>query len=158
MDTPIQKGDIIVRNRAGNSNIEPTSDWKGQLSHGAIVTNVYGTKVTTIGGNEGNTVKSQALDILDTNGKLKLLKGNGSYFAILRPNNPQDAQKIVTKAQNEFQRVSERTEQNPLIAGRLQAYWKAVGINTPDPGVSLDGSTWDEELEKAIRNSGYTPI
>lgn len=158
INTPIQKGDIIVRNRAGNSNIEPTSDWKGQLSHGAIVTNVYGTKVTTIGGNEGNTVKSQALDILDTNGKLKLLKGNGSYFAILRPNNPQDAQKIVTKAQNEFQRVSERTEQNPLIAGRLQAYWKAVGINTPDPGVSLDGSTWDEELEKAIRNSGYTPI
>ena len=98
------------------------------------------------------------MDILDNNGKLKLLKGNGSYFAILRPNNPQDAQKIVTKAQNEFQRVSERTEQNPLIAGRLQAYWKAVGINTPDPGVSLDGSTWDEELEKAIRNSGYTPI
>ena len=146
-NTPLEIGDIIIQNRSSDgvmNNLTFNSPvWKGS-THGDIVTEIdvssfSGGKVTTIGGNIGNTVKKKTRLITQT----KLLKNRGNFFTILRLNyGPKNADgtfklahNIAGQAKKEDLFFAGRNELEFGVKDRLYAYYKS----TPELMNGVDG-------------------
>lgn len=120
--TTLQPGDIVIRNRNGNSLAFYSNPWTGD-SHGDIVVSINGNSAVVIGGNVSNKVASTNLTL--SNGTL----GSPNYFVILRP--PQiSTSNIVNAANTEYKlwKLNNWTEQTPAAHATLVAYYKIVGI------------------------------
>jgi hypothetical protein len=154
--TPLQVGDIVVKNRNKNTLTYNSSIWEGS-SHGDIVTTVGGSQVydpltqtysTTspgfnqnfaeiIGGNVGNTVKKKKLSLTDTG----LIKNPRKYFVVLRNNNPGLGANIagIAKQEDLFWGGRNELDMNQELRLRLQAYYKS----TPELVDSVPTSVYD---------------
>tara|TARA_R110002012_G_scaffold77612_3_gene196877 strand:- start:1337 stop:4624 length:3288 start_codon:yes stop_codon:yes gene_type:complete len=154
--TPLQVGDIVVKNRNKNTLTYNSSIWEGS-SHGDIVTTVGGSQVydpltrtysTTspgfnqnfaeiIGGNVGNTVKKKKLSLTDSG----LIKNPRKYFVVLRNNNPGLGANIagIAKQEDLFWGGRNELDMNQELRLRLQAYYKS----TPELRDSVPNSVYD---------------
>tara|TARA_R110002012_G_scaffold260740_1_gene442464 strand:- start:1162 stop:4803 length:3642 start_codon:yes stop_codon:yes gene_type:complete len=144
-------GDIMVYNRDNNTNVFTGGNWSG-ATHGDIVTEVTGTAgnftYKAIGGNLSDTSKFSTIAKSETYTTAKLnAKASNKLFVVLRPGN-NDAQKIAdaAKAEKEFWAGRKETVANdqPLesnkLYDRMTAYWKLVGITSPQWGQDPDPS------------------
>jgi hypothetical protein len=138
--TKLQPGDIIVNNRSGNKQKFGQDSYSG-FSHGDIVTKIDGDKVYAIGGNvDPDNVNPDTPDTVAERSKsLKdgILADSG-YFVVLRPKNPQIAQKAVEVATNEKQlwETNKWNEHADTSQSRLQTYYQSGKLGIP--GVAPD--------------------
>jgi len=139
--TSIKFGDIIVSNRCSfDSNNNPTSPYgKNKFNspsynaptHGDIITSIQGSKAIGVGGNLTDKVKTQSYPIL--NGKVTKLATNATLgengaFVILRYNDSEKINKLVTTALGELQYWGSNINDqnlNDRTARRLYAYYVA---------------------------------
>lgn len=128
--TKLERGDIILKNRAGNIMKYSSRTWTG-YSHGDIVNNVSNTTASVIGGNLSNTVKAENISLVD--GKLvNTNKGtNGSYFVVIRPLQADDARKIANEVSKQFDLIKSRVETDKSIASILDSYYKSANLTPP---------------------------
>lgn len=170
--TKIQPGDIIVNNRSGNKQKFGQDSYYG-FSHGDIVTKIDGDKVYSIGGNvDPDNVDSDTPDTVAERSKsLKngILADTG-YFVVLRPKNPQIAQRAVEVATNEKQlwETNKWNEHADTSQARLQTYYQSGKLGMPgvkpDDGkpaaavqAQADGQPMSAE-EYAKLNNGRPPL
>jgi hypothetical protein len=120
--TVLKPGDIIVKNRNGNSLTFSTKNWSGD-SHGDIVVSVTNTTAQAIGGNVSDTVYKSNIGLTD--GKL----GRSDYFVVLRSKTY--ANSLVAAANKEYQlwKSGNWTEQSTAALSTLAKYYKIIGIN-----------------------------
>lgn len=124
--TPLQRGDIIIKNRGGNTLTFDTPRWAGS-SHGDVVTSANGFGVEVIGGNVSDTVKKKTIS---TTNNVVNETGPRSFFAVLRP--PQQfANNIAAIAEREEQVWSSNawTETTPEAFENINEYYKAGRLN-----------------------------
>lgn len=128
--TPVQVGDIVVKNRAGSTLTFSTSTWSG-ASHGDIVVQVQANQAKVIGGNLGDTSLKQNVTlnnfILANNNR----GTNESYFVVLRPDSSDDAQAVAYAAEQEFAKFGQRNELDPSVAPLLTSYYEEGKGNPP---------------------------
>lgn len=118
----IKVGDLIVRNRNGNTLTFDSATWSGD-SHGDIIINVSGNTATGIGGNVSNAVSKTSIGLV--NGRL----GRSDYFVILRPSS--NVSNIVDTAVAEYRSWSTNQwkELTPAALPSLTKYYQTVKIN-----------------------------
>jgi hypothetical protein len=133
--TKLQPGDIIVNNRSGNKQKFGQSSYSG-FSHGDIVTKLEGDKVYAIGGNvDPDDVNPDTPDTVAE--RAKSLKdgvlADSGYFVVLRPKDPQVAQRAVELATNEKQlwEGNKWNEHADTSQSRLQTYYQAGKLGIP---------------------------
>jgi hypothetical protein len=133
--TKLQPGDIIVNNRSGNKQKFGQSSYSG-FSHGDIVTKLEGDKVYAIGGNvDPDDVNPDTPDTVAE--RAKSLKdgvlADSGYFVVLRPKDPQVAQRAVELATNEKQlwESNKWNEHADTSQSRLQTYYQAGKLGIP---------------------------
>ena len=120
--TVIQRGDIVIKNRNGNSLSFLSTTWTGE-SHGDIVVEINGNTAVGISGNLSNTVRRSNITLVD--GRL----AERDYFVVLRP--PKSSvTTIVNVASVEYKLWSSNnwTESTQAAFNTLAAYYKTVGI------------------------------
>jgi hypothetical protein len=123
----LQPGDIVIKNRGGNS-LSYGGSWTG-ASHGDIVTSVTGGQARTVGGNVGNTVN--VTNVNTNNGVIT----SSNYFAVLRPPTG-DAAKIAANAEQEYSKWSTNNwkENSPEALNTISSYYAAGNLPTPAGG------------------------
>lgn len=119
----IQPGDIIIRNRDGNTLTFDSVTWDG-YSHGDIVVSIDGNTAAVIGGNISNTVYKSTVGLVD--GRL----GRSDYFVILRPA-PKYVSTILETVIREYKlwNTNQWKELTPAALDTLRSYYKTVRIN-----------------------------
>jgi hypothetical protein len=137
--TNVLPGDIIVQNRAKNTQIFEQSTYSGP-SHGDIVTVVVPSltgpaQITAVGGNVSNSVKGKQYEDKHIRSK---------YFVILRNTSLSTAQKlnistIATDERNRWKN-GEVKETDPENWEYLHAYYRAVGM--------FNGSLYSDKSKK----------
>jgi hypothetical protein len=143
-NTPVRNGDIIIKNRAGNS-LSYNSNWSG-ASHGDIVTSVSNGVIKTVGGNVGNSVS--ITNVNATNGVIN----SSGYFAILRP--PSGiAANIAASAEKEYLKWSTNNwrETSSGALNTISSYYAAGKLSIPDGGNP-------EQIDSFIVNDESSPI
>ena len=146
----VEEGDIIIRNREGNTMRFSSNKWYG-YSHGDIVTwveyiNPDGpiadrkAKVYSIGGNVGNKVKNSTTfeavysrvpvrDQFQFQWVLNKTAGAGNdHFVIIRPKNATVRDNMIKYAKEEKAFWTNYNESSPEVFNRLGEYWKTVGV------------------------------
>lgn len=145
--TPIKFGDIIISNRCNfDSNNNPTSPYgKNKFNspsynaptHGDIITSIQDSNAIGVGGNLTDKVKTQSYPI--SNGKVTKLATNATLgengaFVILRYNDSEKINKLVTTALGELQYWGNNINDqnlNDRTARRLYAYYVAGRFTVP---------------------------
>ena len=134
-DATVQRGDIIIQNRAGNTLSFQTNPWSG-ASHGDIVTSVNGVTIRAIGGNLSDTVKFVNYPAIGN----KLSSTN--FFVILRPPSG-NAERLVSIAEREERLWSAGrwVETTPEAFSTIDKYYKAGRLrqNLAGPIASTGG-------------------
>lgn len=161
----IQVGDIIVKNRSGNTLDFFTNPYEGN-THGDIVVEVGETQITVIGGNvgiNGNvdkryykitkedvTVDYGALGDVDytTEGAISTSTGEGAkVFVGLRCDNQSEALKMVAKAKEEYELWKSKgwgDDSNPAAFDTVAKYYDSIPLFYPSPNetqTAVTGST-----------------
>ena len=148
----IQVGDIIVKNRSGNTLNFFTNPYEGN-THGDIVVEVGETQITVIGGNvgiNGNVDKryyqiekedvnvdygSQGDEDYTTEGAISTSTGQGKLvFVGLRCDNQSEALKMVAKAKEEYELWKSKgwgDDSNPAAFPTVAKYYDSVPLFYP---------------------------
>lgn len=161
----IQVGDIIVKNRSGNTLNYYTNPYEGN-THGDIVVEVGENQITVIGGNvgiNGNVdkryyqIEKQRVNVdygalgdrnYFTEGAISTSTGEGAkVFVGLRCDNQSEALKMVAKAKEEYELWKSKgwgDDSNPASFDTLAKYYDSVPLFYPSPNetqTAVTGST-----------------
>lgn len=162
----IQVGDIIVKNRSGNTLNFFTNPYEGN-THGDIVVEVGETQITVIGGNvgiNGNVdkryykinkqrisvdVRGRQIDeVFNTDAAISTSTGEGALvFVGLRCDNQSEALKMVAKAKEEYELWKSKgwgDDSNPKSFDTVAKYYDSVPLFYPSPNetqTAVTGST-----------------
>lgn len=152
----IQVGDIIVKNRSGNTLNYYTNPYEGN-THGDIVVEVGETQITVIGGNVGvnGNVDKRYYEVTKENvvgyttkGAISTSTKQGALvFVGLRCDNQSEALKMVAKAKEEYELWKSKgwgDDSNPASFPTLAKYYDSVPLFYPtlnETSTVVTGST-----------------